>query len=119
LDVGYAEVGPCTKIKGFQALAFEWVGMLLLLSVNAGLPRDVTWDRKTVGTAIWKRPVEGRQMVRKLYVFGDAQADLAGHGVGSGGAPFLFIRWMPIPTGNTFSVEALPDTEVCIGDRYR
>ena len=49
-------------------------------SVNVGLPRDVTWNRKTVRAAIWKSPVEGRQMVRKLNVVGEAQADLAGHG---------------------------------------
>ena len=51
-----------------------------LLSVNVGLPRDVTWNGKTVRTAIWKTPVVGRQMVRKFDVVGDAQADLAGHG---------------------------------------
>jgi hypothetical protein len=54
--------------------------MVRLLSVNVGLPRDVTWNGKTVRTAIWKTPVVGRQMVRKLDVVGDAQADLAGHG---------------------------------------
>ncbi len=28
-----------------------------LLSVNVGLPRDVTWNGKTVGTAVWKSPL--------------------------------------------------------------
>ena len=51
-----------------------------LLSVNVGLPRDVTWKGKTVRTAVWKSPVDGRRMVRKLDIDGDAQADLAGHG---------------------------------------
>jgi hypothetical protein len=51
-----------------------------LLSVNVGLPRDVTWNGKTVRTAVWKSPVTGRRMVRKLEIDGDAQADLAGHG---------------------------------------
>ena len=51
-----------------------------LLSVNVGLPRDVTWKGKTVRTAIWKSPVTGRRMVRKLDIDGDAQGDLAGHG---------------------------------------
>src|SRR5438552_9458750 len=54
--------------------------MSRLLSVNVGLPRDVTWNGKTVRTAVWKSPVEGRRMVRKLNIDGDAQADLAGHG---------------------------------------
>jgi|HubBroStandDraft_1064217.scaffolds.fasta_scaffold331468_2 MOSC domain-containing protein YiiM len=49
-----------------------------LLSVNAGLPRDVTWNGKTVRTSVWKSPVTGRRMVRKLGIDGDAQADLAG-----------------------------------------
>jgi hypothetical protein len=46
-----------------------------LLSVNVGLPRDVTWNSKTVRTAIWKSPVEGRRMARKLDIDGDAQGD--------------------------------------------
>jgi hypothetical protein len=40
--------------------------MTRLLSVNVGLPRDVTWNGKTVRTAVWKSPVDGRRMVRKL-----------------------------------------------------
>ena len=51
-----------------------------LLSVNVGLPRDVTWNGKTVCTAIWKSPVEGRRVVRKCNIDGDGQGDLAGHG---------------------------------------
>jgi len=51
-----------------------------LLSVNVGLPRDVTWNGKPVRTSAWKSPVDGRRMVRKLDIDGDAQADLAGHG---------------------------------------
>ena len=54
--------------------------MARLLSVNVGLPREVTWQGKTVRTAVWKSPVEGRRMVRKLNIVGDAQGDLAGHG---------------------------------------
>jgi MOSC domain-containing protein YiiM len=51
-----------------------------LFSVNVGLPRDLTWNGKTVRTSVWKSPVDGRRMVRKLDIDGDAQADLAGHG---------------------------------------
>jgi len=42
-----------------------------LLSVNVGLPRDATWNGKTVRTAIWKSPVDGLQMVRKLNLAGE------------------------------------------------
>ena len=54
--------------------------MARLLSVNVGLPREVLWNSKTVRTAIWKSPIDGRRIVRKLNIDGDAQADLAGHG---------------------------------------
>ena len=103
-----------------------------LLSVNVGLPRDVTWNGKTVRTAIWKSPVQGRQMVRKLDIVGDAQADLAGHG-GEQRAVFVYQMdayhfWERFlgrkdfifgQFGENFTVEGLSDSEVCIGDRYR
>jgi ferredoxin-NADP reductase/MOSC domain-containing protein YiiM len=103
-----------------------------LLSVNVGLPRDVTWNGKTVRTAVWKSPVTGRRMVRKLDIDGDAQADLTGHG-GEHRAVFVYQMdsyhyWEHFlgrndftfgQFGENFTVEGLPDNEVCIGDRYR
>jgi ferredoxin-NADP reductase/MOSC domain-containing protein YiiM/ferredoxin len=103
-----------------------------LLSVNVGLPRDVTWNGKTVRTSVWKSPVDGRRMVRKLDIDGDAQADLAGHG-GEHRAVFVYQMdsyhyWEGFlgrndftfgQFGENFTVEGLPDNEVCIGDRYR
>jgi len=103
-----------------------------LLSVNVGLPRDVTWNGKTVRTAIWKSSVTGRRMVRKLDIDGDAQADLAGHG-GEQRAVFVYQMdsyhyWERFlgrkdfiygQFGENFTVEGLPDSEVCIGDQYR
>ena len=50
--------------------------MARLLSVNVGLPREVAWNGKTVRTAVWKFPIEGRRMVRTLNIDGDAQAVL-------------------------------------------
>ena len=35
--------------------------MARLLSVNVGLPRDIEWQGKTVHTAVWKTPVQGRR----------------------------------------------------------
>src|SRR5450432_4050922 len=103
-----------------------------LLSVNVGLPRDVTWNGNIVRTAIWKSPVTGRRMVRKLDIDGDAQGDLAGHG-GEHRAVFVYQMdsyhyWERFlgrddftfgQFGENFTVEGLPDNEVCIGDRYR
>jgi MOSC domain-containing protein YiiM len=48
--------------------------------VNVGLPEDVSWQGKTVHTGVWKRPVSGPAMVRRLNIDGDGQGDLAGHG---------------------------------------
>jgi ferredoxin-NADP reductase/MOSC domain-containing protein YiiM len=103
-----------------------------LLSVNVGLPRDVTWNGKTVRTSVWKSPVDGRRMVRRLDIQGDAQADLAGHG-GEHRAVFVYQMdsyhyWERFlgrndftfgQFGENFTVEGLPDNGVCIGDRYR
>jgi len=71
-------------------------------------------------------------MVRKLDIDGDAQADLAGHG-GEHRAVFVYQMdsyhyWERLlgrndftsgQFGENFTVEGLPDNEVCIGDRYR
>jgi hypothetical protein len=37
-----------------HTLDFDEVGIHRLLSVNVGIPRDVTWNGKTVRTSIWK-----------------------------------------------------------------
>jgi ferredoxin-NADP reductase/MOSC domain-containing protein YiiM len=106
--------------------------MARLISVNVGVPRDVTWNGKTVRTSVWKSSVTGRRMVRKLDIDGDAQGDLAGHG-GEHRAVFVYQMdsyhyWEPFlgrndftfgQFGENFTVEGLPDNEVCIGDRYR
>src|SRR5713101_9257859 len=106
--------------------------MARLLSVNVGLPREVQWNGKTVRTAVWKFPVKGRRMARKLNIDGDAQADLAGHG-GEQRAVFVYQidsyrYWERVlgrsdfsfgQFGENFTVEGLLDEDVGIGDRYR
>lgn len=106
--------------------------MARLISLNVGLPREVTWNGNTVRTAIWKLPVNGRRMVRKLNIDGDAQADLAGHG-GEQRAVFVYQMdsyhyWESSlrrddfdfgQFGENFTVEGLADNEVCVGDSYR
>ena len=51
-----------------------------LISVNTGLPREVAWRGRTVTTAIFKNPVEGRVALARLNLDGDRQADLSVHG---------------------------------------
>jgi MOSC domain-containing protein YiiM len=106
--------------------------MARLLSLNVGFPRDVEWRGRTVRTAIWKDPVQGRRRVKRLNVEGDGQADLRGHG-GEQRAVFVYqiesYRYWENRLGRrdfthgqfgeNFTIEGLPDDEVCIGDRYR
>jgi MOSC domain-containing protein YiiM len=51
-----------------------------IVSVNTGLPREITWHGTIVTTGIYKEPVEGRVALRKLNLDGDRQADLTVHG---------------------------------------
>jgi MOSC domain-containing protein YiiM len=103
-----------------------------LISINVGLPRDIAWRGATVHTAIWKEPISGRRMVRRLNIDGDGQGDLAGHG-GEHRAVMVYQldsyrHWERHLNRNDFvfgqfgenlTIEGLPDDEVCIGDRYR
>jgi len=103
-----------------------------LLAVNVGMPQDVEWRGRTVHTAVWKRPVAGPRMVRRLNIDGDGQGDLAGHG-GEHRAVFVYqieaYRYWQDQLGRddfsygqfgeNFTVRGLPDGQVCIGDRYR
>jgi ferredoxin-NADP reductase/MOSC domain-containing protein YiiM len=103
-----------------------------VLSVNVGVPQDVTWHGRTVRTAVWKKPVAGPRMVRRLNIDGDGQGDLAGHG-GEHRAVFVYqidsYRYWQAQLGRddftygqfgeNFTVDGLADDRVCIGDRYQ
>lgn len=106
--------------------------MARLLSVNVGMPTDVSWRGKTIHTGIYKEPVEGPVLVRRLNVDGDGQGDLNGHG-GENRAVMVYQAesydyWRrqlgrddlaPGQFGENFTVSGLSDEAVCIGDRYR
>jgi ferredoxin-NADP reductase/MOSC domain-containing protein YiiM len=112
--------------------AAEGRGIPVLVSVNVGLPKNVAWQGKTVYTGVWKHPVPGPAMVRRLNIDGDGQGDLAGHG-GEQRAVLVYQLesyryWQQYfgrddlshgSFGENFTVDGLPDDEVCIGDRYR
>ena len=106
--------------------------MARLLSVNAGLPRDIEWKGRTVHTGIWKEPVPGRCRIGRLNLDGDGQGDLAGHG-GEQRAVFVYqiesyrywqehlkrTGFVYGQFGENFTIEGMPDDGVCIGDRYQ
>ncbi|MEV4344374.1 MOSC and FAD-binding oxidoreductase domain-containing protein [Actinoplanes sp. NPDC049596] len=104
----------------------------MLRSVNVGLPKEVLWRGRSVYTGIWKSPVDGPAVVRRLNIDGDGQGDLGGHG-GEMRAVFVYQLdsyryWQKFlgrddfgfgQFGENFTVEGLADDEVHIGDRYR
>jgi MOSC domain-containing protein YiiM len=102
-----------------------------LLSVNAGLPRDVVWHSRTVTTGIFKEPVKGRVALRKLNLEGDRQADLSVHG-GEYKAVYCYPiahydywrtelpgRELPMGMfGENFTADGLLEDSVHLGDRF-
>jgi MOSC domain-containing protein YiiM len=102
-----------------------------LISVNIGVPREVTWHGMTVTTGIFKQPVEGRVGLRKLNLDGDRQADLTVHG-GNDKAVYCYpnehyhywsheLPGRELPAGifgENFTTEGLPEDSVHLGDRF-
>ena len=101
-----------------------------LISLNTGLPRNVTWHGRTVTTAIYKQPVAGRVALRKLNLDGDRQADLTVHG-GEHKAVYCYPLahydyWkaqlshdLPLAMfGENFTVDGLLESSVHLGDQF-
>jgi MOSC domain-containing protein YiiM len=103
-----------------------------LISVQIGRPRKVQWHGKAVTTGIYKEPVTGRIMLRRLNLDGDRQADLTVHG-GREKAVYVYpsehyalwraqLPGMDLPYGmfgENFTTEGLDETSVHIGDQFR
>ena len=103
-----------------------------ILSLNVGLPREVDWQGKVVTTGIFKEPVEGPTMMRKLNLDGDRQADLTVHG-GVSKAVYAYpsehydywrteLPGVDLPWGmfgENLTTEGLLEDAVYIGDRFR
>ena len=103
-----------------------------LLSINVGLPREVSRQGKTILTGIFKDPVKGPVMLRTLNLDGDKQADLSVHGGPSKAVyvypgehyqywrselPGMNLIWGAF--GENFTTEGLLEDEINIGDRFR
>ena len=102
-----------------------------LISVNTGLPREVTWHGRNVTTAIFKQPVAGRIALRKLNLDGDRQADLSVHG-GQDKAVYCYPithydywkrelpgRELPLAMfGENFTTNGLLEDSVHLGDQF-
>ena len=102
-----------------------------LVSLNVGLPRDVTWHDRNVTTAIFKRPVEGRVALTRLNLDGDRQADLTVHG-GEFKAVYCYPlehydywrkelpgRELPMAVfGENFTTTGMSEESVHLGDQF-
>ncbi|MEP6913189.1 MAG: MOSC domain-containing protein, partial [bacterium] len=103
-----------------------------IVSVNVGRPRLVVWNEQPVSTGIYKLPVEGRVMLRRLNFDGDRQADLTVHGGPTKAAyaspaehynywrqelPGMELPWGMF--GENLTTEGLNESTVNIGDRFR
>ena len=102
-----------------------------IVSLNVGLPREVNWHGRSVTTGIFKDPVAGRVMMRKLDLDGDRQADLTVHG-GAYKAVYCYPvehyaywkkelpgRELPFAMfGENLTTEGMLENEVHLGDRF-
>ena len=102
-----------------------------LVSVNVGLPREVTYGTRTYPTSIFKHPVAGRVRVGRLNLAGDRQGNPQTHG-GPDMAVYVYSRdhyafWEkdlgagPLSCGafgENLTVTGMADHEVFIGDEF-
>lgn len=105
--------------------------MMRLISLNVGLPREVTWRGRPVYTAIFKSPVTYTLPLRGYNFEGDAQADLTVHG-GPDKAVYAYpsehyADWRARlgreldfgMFGENLTTEGLTEDSVHIGDEFR
>src|SRR5215213_9731817 len=72
--------GQHTDAARHNGVAHQRGYVMHVISVNVGLPHEVDWKGKRVSTGIFKEPVAGRIVARRLNLDGDRQADLTVHG---------------------------------------
>ena len=103
-----------------------------VVSLNVAVPRAVVWKGHEVRTGIFKEPVEGPVMMRRLNFDGDRQADLTVHGgpdkavyaypsehypVWKDELPGMVLPWGMF--GENLTTEGLSEQEIHIGDKFQ
>ena len=102
-----------------------------IVSVNVSPIRTVSYHGKVVRTGIFKEPVSGRVLVRRMGLDGDHIADPRYHG-GTNKAVYSYPaehdphweshlgRTLPPGTfGENLTTTGLLENGICLGDRYR
>lgn len=103
-----------------------------VLRVCVSKAKNVDWNGRTIATGIFKLPIEGKVLVRRLNLEGDEQADLTVHG-GPDKAVYAYpveqygywknetperaLEWGSF--GENLTTSGLEENSVCIGDRLR
>jgi MOSC domain-containing protein YiiM len=123
---------PMEQVKSVHGdMLDEGERHMRLISVNVGLPREVTWKGKPVTTAIFKEAVQGPILLRTLNLDGDRQADLSVHG-GADKAVYVYptehydywrseLSGQELPWGSfgeNFTTTGLLEGAVHLGDRF-
>ncbi|OGI54068.1 MAG: hypothetical protein A3D32_08780, partial [Candidatus Muproteobacteria bacterium RIFCSPHIGHO2_02_FULL_60_13] len=102
-----------------------------LISINIGLPREITHGGQTVTSGIFKEPVAGPVRLGRLNLEGDGQADRRVHG-GADKAVYVYpfehyAFWAGElgrddfshgQFGENFTTRGLLEDGVCIGDVF-
>jgi MOSC domain-containing protein YiiM len=102
-----------------------------ILSIQVGLPKSVRYGDKEIMTGIFKEPVQGPVMLRRLSLEGDGQADLRVHG-GVDKALYayandVYSQWKQLRPRDEFSygamgenllITSLREDLVMIGDTF-
>jgi MOSC domain-containing protein YiiM len=120
----------CTSIQGAAPIQTSPT-VSKIISINVGLPGEVSWHGHAVTTGIFKQPLEGRVFLRQLDLDGDRQADLTVHG-GEYKAVYCYplehyaywkkelpgydLTWGNF--GENFTTEGLLEDAVHIGDSF-
>jgi MOSC domain-containing protein YiiM len=103
-----------------------------VVSLNVALPRTVVWKGHEVRTGIFKGPVEGPVMMRRLNLDGDRQSDLTVHGgpakavyaypsehypLWKGELPDMIFPWGMF--GENLTTEGLNEENTNVGDKFQ
>lgn len=103
-----------------------------IVSINVGQPQKIQWRDREVVTSIFKSPVTGPVLVRRLNLDGDRQSDLENHGGASKAVyaypaehyqawrnevPGMNLSWGMF--GENLTIDGLREENAYIGDVFR
>jgi MOSC domain-containing protein YiiM len=121
-----------TQVRDMKSKRKNEQKAMRVLSISVARPRIIVSKGQRISTGIFKQPVEGPVMLRRLNLDGDRQADLRVHG-GPAKAVYAYpsehyplwrkeLPGMDLQYGifgENFTTEGLNEDNTNIGDRFR